>query len=1377
MDSKGKVWYKIEKCGSGEDGAPGLEIWMQVDWNAFEWKGISDYLEVEMALFNGFLEPKKRDAEKYRLCPFAKKDGTPDDVNEHEKEIEFYGSEEDMLFMTLYRTINQRPDDRYRVYDYEISYKGSRYTHFVNAFGEASVLLPARRVDIEQLDEHISLSFRLSAMKDGKKEKVELFFFSPVLFDIQEGMHCISPAYYPVSHGIVELKTGMRYAGLYPTMLYGQHQGVEYVHMFFERQGEETAFKVLIDGELYQNMSMDGERIIFYNTIVNMKSEHEISLPYSRKQEINEYDMIFQKNAKGEYRYTVENQKMNESKFSGTRPYFPPQMSGPLSQESLDSLYGEYVRALYSVFYGAEEYRTGKYIFRHMEGTENRFDAEGEEFRLEAKFDFQPVTGIDSMLFGYYTWLEHDDSVNRYFEIERAVIDLPDHRSIFLKPMGGSELEIEIHAGEGDTSLSGKFKFSELNKVGFFFGTGLPRTIEFDKRLPSFEQNIEIYRTIVRKIEKNVEHFVEVLRQINGTRVERKQETDPEINTEVGQETNSGLVFRMNREEMRDGLYRENGMIVDENLVSFAMELQRNFERHGQIPNILLLGEPGSGKSSAADRIARTVFKKDGALELVPGSLKGMWVGHTKKQVFDTVRQAEKENKVVFIDEAYVLTSDCYGQEALTILLKLMEGKRPEDETHERGAGDTIDIKWSTIKDIPPIWMAGYECETRLMMQSNQGLFRRLKTVVLASPTTEQLYEELMKRLEDALKQLSEGKDSELLDHVADMSGEARGEWERRFKILQKQFEDNGETIKTFFRWGAQLQNSKYFAHHAGVINFLNSCIDRIEFNLPEEEIARQMEGIIDRAKREVKSQIETARRGKGGIGISESVQMVFENKTRFADLVGCESQITYLKSLIDMIVDKTIYAQANVTVPKGALLLGSPGVGKTMIARAMAGELQERFRESDPDKRVGFMSLSAPELTAKDVNFISGVFDEAEKYDMCVIFIDEVDAIAKRRSQNAYYSHLIELIKQMDGMEQRSNIFILAATNAGESLDPAFTRSGRIDKKLEFFLPEQDARRELAKRNIMQRKDAVVNFQPEDEEGVSILADRVAAITSGCTPGDIENIVNTAFILYRQERKGKEAFSGELNFGKAGDGQPDADSGLSDELKRLGRQLEEAYEMHMIGDPRPAGKKEEKEIFQSKKNDVSRSSTAIHEVGHALAGKLCGASIEKITSLPRGGALGYVRREPKKPVTKTDFENQILIVMGGRAAEEIVYGKDNVSVGASRDMVSATHLARQMVESLGFSDEFGFMTLVEDTARHLGESQYSCSESTREKSDLEVNKLLKELYGKAVAMLADKKELLLKLAEEVFRNKTMTGTEFEKAYQATCEKLKQQGE
>lgn len=894
--------------------------------------------------------------------------------------------------------------------------------------------------------------------------------------------------------------------------------------------------------------------------------------------------------------------------------------------------------------------------------------------------------------------------------------------------------------------------FDELSKLNVFKGSGLPKTISFNRKFSGFISSIEIYRAIAKAIAARKKGLIPIFIKMLDKR----------------------------RDDLKARLYSSD-MTPDEDVVSLALQMQNEFKRTGLIPNIALIGEAGTGKSVMAKRLGSVLFNKE-VMNLSPSDLKSPYKGDTKTVVLDRLLEAAgrqkngEPGKILFIDEAYALMKDTLGQEAVSILLPLMTHNRDkiDSKNWEKDRGDiirTIDFKTGEVTEngtlierinpsIPPIWIGGYEDDIRLMTNQNQGLFRRFDRVTLKAPTTSQLYEALFKELESAQNKLSQGEDSELLHNVAAMSDIAKEELKLKSELLIKQFRDYEIPIKKFFRWGTQPQNSKNFGNYAGVKKFISRCLDGIDLSSSEKEIKAQIDQIITATKRDIKHQIDTVRRKSDGSqgSSSERVQMVLDNKTRFHDLVGCDTQVEYMRTIIDMLVNQSNYEQFGITVPKGVLLLGQPGVGKTFIAQAMAGELQQRFEEEAPNKRVGFMSLSAPEITSKPVSFIGSIFDEAEEYDVCVIFIDEVDAIAKNRFQNICYSHFIELIKQMDGVDQRSNVFVLAATNAPESLDPAFVRTGRIDKQLEFMLPDLDARCELARRSILKRCGALENFMNDakGQKGVSKLASEVAKITPGNTPGDIESIINEAFIMYDQDRRPGAKKKRSLGKGAPKFGDP--------ELGYLYRCIYEAVERNDIGDPRSIKKGE---TFNVDKNDMSRSSISVHEVGHALVRILHNRKpFERITSLPRGSALGYVMPIYEKRLTKADFEDDIRFSMGGRIAEEIVYGKENISTGASQDMKYVTSLARFMVEQVGFTDEFEFMVLQKSTARYLGKNEYNCSESFRERSDHAVNKLIKRLYQETREILTDKRDLIIALAEQVFKRETMTGKEFEKLYQ-----------
>lgn len=1188
------------------------------------------------------------------------------------------------------------------------------------------------------------------------------------------------------SSGIVEAAEGQTYAGTCShvwseTYVYvtedasgflvekeGETDHSVGIHLLLETNGQDLTFSVLLGGRLYKKISRDAEKVVFYYTPLDRAAREDGGF----RQDESPRNLIFW-NTDGEYRRDMDLQDAAVG-FSGA-VFVPPQTPDfdSLNVCSAQALYVAYLRAFFTAVSGAEAVQTPAGVFRRV--GDGRYQAETEDFLLTGEKVWGSV-GKNELPTDYHNFREAYDGedVIGFILVESASFSeegtgnrialLPkdaytlteyekdDWGDDALDNLGnpikrytrkGSVLEVLITGPGGEELYQGDF--GELRKGNVFETVNLPEAIRFSRRMSVFARDLKLYQAIRQGIlNYSVRRIVNVFTR----------------------------AAELSRSEIEQLLYSD-GKIPDGAVIDLAMKMKRRFIRNGEIPYIALVGQAGTGKSDIAANLAK-IFGKE--IESVTGTeLKGSYLGHTASKVVKLLAEVLAEGKILFIDEAYELMSDKFGREAVALLLPVISKDRASvsapllSETGSTKSGTlTIDFEKREIQEtttagtetrsykepgFPPIWIAGYEDEIRLMLGMNKGFYRRMERATMKIPSPDELYQTLWKNLEK-------------LNGTIDP---------QRFGILARQFKLNQELLLKFFRWGTQPQNSRYFANYAGVVRLLNDCVDSIDFTQPEEQITRQLSDIITSVKRDVKRQLDVVlRKGeRGGASAyddTELIHMIYDNETRFTDLVGCGSQVGYMQSIIDMLLEKDRYDRLHMTVPKGALLLGPPGVGKTFIARAMAGELQAQFEKRERETvetaangevkrtstRVGFMSLSAPELISKPVRFIGSVFDKAEEYDICVIFIDEVDAIAKKRMSNPNYSHFIELIKQMDGVEQRSNVFILAATNAPEALDPAFTRSGRIDKKLMFTLPDQAARRELALRNVVKRCGTLRGFVlgKEEKDGVEELAGEVAAMTPGRTPGDIENLVNTAFILYDQDDKGRRAREDRL--------ERKAPRFGSVQLDCLYDYIYEAVEQASVGDLRPIGK----EKFQTERNDESRSSVAVHEVGHALVNLLLGHEpFEKITSLPRGRALGYVLPSQEKRVTKADFEDSIRADMGGRVAEEVVYGRENISPGASEDIAHATRLAHLMVERWGFSEEFEFMALMEDTAVYLGESGYTCSEAYRQRSDQAANELLQRLYQDTRKMLEDKKELIVALAKEVFDKETMTGKQFKKNY------------
>lgn len=1204
----------------------------------------------------------------------------------------------------------------------EIDYQGAVYTDF-------SDIVTAKSPETNQ-PSIIRCAVCCSAKREGRE--IRLYFLAPD--NLYQYLSYREAIYHSAFSGIVEGNKNRLYTGAYEvnvdcTLKHEDEDGLGFTweepaavdqiaHVFLKLDGEDLTFSQLAGGRMYPVIQKTEEAVVFC-----ARSGSENLLDQGEDCACPAGDVIF-KNAGGRYRYTIENRAMDESRFTGV-VFTPPELPdfstlNPREAEKRASaLYAEYFAAFNAAFARAEEFKTEGHVFRHVEGTDDKLSLQIDGFELTGKISSQysDPTYLPAGFGGY------DHPKNKVdIELEQAVF-FKDGVEVTLLLRKGSTLDIDVDEyGRAETYHT---NLSALRGRASFPGEALPERIEIDPNFKDFLKNSELYQNIKNALIRYGVHNLAM---------------DP------------ARLEEFTREELEEKLYdKSRGMVPDQDFITAALELKNEFNRTGKIPNIVLIGEAGTGKSEMAKKLGEAVFGKK-VMELSPSDLKGPYVGWTKGEVLRRLKEASEEKKVFFVDEAYELMSDDYGREAVTILLPLMTGRTKFTASTSDSGGNKVIEQADFRNGAPPIWLAGYEDEIRLMLNQNKGLYRRLRRLPMKAPSTEQLYKVLDQRLEAARDTVNF----------------------KKYDILKKQFQTQKVMLTKFFMWASQPQNSQYFANYAGVENFLGRCFDSIDFDVLEEtgdpaRITEQIESIISSIKRDVKRQLDTVRR-KGGpaanISDSERIQIITDVETRFRDLEGCDNQKDYMQSIIDMLVEKSEYDEHNITVPKGALLLGPPGVGKTFIARAMAGELQEKFEERASDKRIGFMSLSAPEITTRPVDFIGSIFDKAEEYDVCVIFIDEVDAIAKNRFQNPNYSHFIELIKQMDGIEQRSNVFILAATNAYESLDPAFIRSGRIDKKLFFTLPDKEPRRKLAKKSILKRCGLLGNFGSEankkgersfskaEKQGIEELAEKVADITYGCTPGDIENIINTAFIMYDRERKSP-------NRKELGGNEPGFSGG--EELGYLYRNIYEAEERFSVGDPHP---EKEADTSGTHKNDKSRLATSIHEVGHALVGILLGFEpFEKITSLPRGDAMGYVMPSRKSLWTKTDLENRIRFDMGGRVAEEIVYGTDEISMGASQDMENATYRARMMVERWGFTDQFKFMSLSETTSRHLGGSAYSCSEAFREQSDQVINKLLEKLYGETRELLAGKRDLIIALAEEVVKRETMTGEEFTALY------------
>ena len=470
------------------------------------------------------------------------------------------------------------------------------------------------------------------------------------------------------------------------------------------------------------------------------------------------------------------------------------------------------------------------------------------------------------------------------------------------------------------------------------------------------------------------------------------------------------------------------------------------------------------------------------------------------------------------------------------------------------------------------------------------------------------------------------------------------------------------------------------------------------------------------------KKLMEKAGGGPGSMmfgGMGKSNAKVYVQSTagiRFADVAGEDEAKENLQEVVNYLHDPSKYESIGAKMPKGILLVGPPGTGKTMLAKAVAGE-----------SNVPFFSISGSEFVEMFVGMgaskVRDLFKQAKEKAPCIVFIDEIDAIGQKRSGGQYGGNdereqtLNQLLTEMDGFEGNTGVIILAATNRPESLDPALTRPGRFDRRVPVELPDLKGREEILK--VHAKKVALA-------PGIDFTT--VSRMASGASGAELANIVNEAAL--RAVRAGRKSVT-----------QSD---------------LEESIEVVIAG-------------YQKKNSiltDHEKCIVAYHEIGHALvaAKQTHSAPVQKITIIPRtSGALGYTMQVDEGNhylMNKEELENKIATLTGGRAAEEVVF--HSITTGASNDIEQATKLARAMLTRYGMSDEFDMVALETVNNQYLGgDTSLACSAQTQCEIDQKVVELVKAQHAKAVQILTDNRAKLDELAQYLYQKETITGDEF----------------
>ncbi len=436
----------------------------------------------------------------------------------------------------------------------------------------------------------------------------------------------------------------------------------------------------------------------------------------------------------------------------------------------------------------------------------------------------------------------------------------------------------------------------------------------------------------------------------------------------------------------------------------------------------------------------------------------------------------------------------------------------------------------------------------------------------------------------------------------------------------------------------------------------------------------------------------------------------------KFDDVAGEDEAKENLTEVVNYLHDPSKYQEIGASMPKGILLVGPPGTGKTMLAKAVAGEAN-----------VPFFSMSGSEFVEMFVGMgaskVRDLFKQAKEKAPCIVFIDEIDAIGQKRSGGQYGGNdereqtLNQLLTEMDGFESNNGVIILAATNRPESLDPALTRPGRFDRRVPVELPDLKGREAILQVHAKKIKVA------EDVD-----FNKIARMASGASGAELANIVNEAAL--RAVRDGRR-------FATQAD-------------------LEESIEVVIAG-------------YQKKNaimTDEEKKIVSYHEIGHALVAAMQthSAPVQKITIVPRtSGALGYTMQVEEGNhylMSKTEMENKIATLTGGRAAEEVVF--HSVTTGASNDIEQATKLARAMITRYGMSDDFDMVALETVNNQYLGgAASLACSAETQTKIDQRVVELVKKQHEKAVNILTENRAKLDELAQYLYEKETITGEEF----------------
>ncbi len=461
-----------------------------------------------------------------------------------------------------------------------------------------------------------------------------------------------------------------------------------------------------------------------------------------------------------------------------------------------------------------------------------------------------------------------------------------------------------------------------------------------------------------------------------------------------------------------------------------------------------------------------------------------------------------------------------------------------------------------------------------------------------------------------------------------------------------------------------------------------------------------------------------------GGFGIGKSNAKTFKadnkNKVTFKDVAGIDEAKQELEEVVDFLKSPTKFQRLGGRIPRGLLLVGDPGNGKTLLARAIAGEAN-----------VPFFSVSGSSFVEMFVGVgasrVRELFENARKNSPCIVFIDEIDAVGRRRDSSFRTGNdereqtLNQILVEMDGFEESNGVIVIAATNRADILDPALLRPGRFDRRITVSYPDM-----IGREMILKVHSKKVPLAPDVD------LKTIARGTPGFSGAELANLVNEATLLAARQNK----------------------------LAVNSSDFDKARDKIIMGSER-----------RTKMDANELRNTAYHESGHAFIAYISPQSdpIHKITIIPRGNALGMVVRLPERDkfsTTRTELISHIKIAMGGRAAEEVFFGEENITTGASNDIEKASDIAKKMVIKWGMSDKLGVQSFF--NSRYYDDESDKVSPQTREIIDTEVKELLNRLYGEVKQLIIDNKDKVERLAKIVLERETLSGEEVKQVFEGT---------